>query len=296
MPTASDVGARASSWLPSSSEIGAAPVSHAVSSITYGASSTTNYGHIRASGYGTSSYYAVTAESTSSNTTLNSTTYLYFGTHMINVNSTMAGITGIDGLTATTVRATLCALPASNITGLAGSGQAVEQVLSIPALQRVYHRYCRVAGSEYGVWYPILDGSALGAAGGIATLNSDGKLSQMPTAADTGAIAESFRGVSLWNGSWSSGKITVENFTKYNLYKICFGGQSTAIFATRVLSAVRGWSGYSTATPDIFSYHFSASYSGNVLNWGVCNSMGHLVSSNHTASANFPVTDIYGII
>ena len=45
--SASDVGARSSSWTPSYSDVKAAPTSHASSATTYGVGTSANYGHVR---------------------------------------------------------------------------------------------------------------------------------------------------------------------------------------------------------------------------------------------------------
>lgn len=155
------------------SSIGAAPISHAVEDTTYGASTSSLRGHMMFAGNGGSSSRAISLSTSSTTlTTLDTTTYLYTGIWYVSVNSSTAGATGISGLTTTAVKATLITLPPNNITGIASSGYGVEQILSIPKLQKTYHRYCRVESTEYSTWTQILDSNTLPATGGLKTLNA----------------------------------------------------------------------------------------------------------------------------
>ena len=155
------------------SSIGAAPISHAVEDTTYGASTSSLRGHMMFAGNGGSSSRAISLSTSSTTlTTLDTTTYLYTGIWYVSVNSSTTGATGISGLTTTAVKATLITLPPNNITGIASSGYGVEQILSIPKLQKTYHRYCRVESTEYSTWTQILDSNTLPATGGLKTLNA----------------------------------------------------------------------------------------------------------------------------
>ena len=156
--TAAQVGARPSSWTPTYSQIGAAPTIHTSTSTTYGAGTYSSYGHMRFAGNGGSSHYAIPINTTTTTlSTLDTTTYLYTGVYDIAISSSTSGAAGIEGLSSTAVRATLTALPPNNITGLAASATGVEQILSIPKLQKTYPRYCRVTGTEYGTWTSLID-------------------------------------------------------------------------------------------------------------------------------------------
>lgn len=133
------------------------------------------WGHTRLAGNGGSTSYTMPmSTSAGSISTLDSTAYLYAGVYMISINSSTAGTNGLQGLTSTATRATLITLPPNNITGSPSSGNALEQILSIPKLRKTYHRYCRVSSTEYGAWAPLLDGSDLGKAGGAAALDASG--------------------------------------------------------------------------------------------------------------------------
>ena len=171
--TAAQVGARPSSWTPTYSQIGAAPTTHTSTSTTYGAGTYSSYGHMRFAGNGGSSHYAIPINSTTTTlSTLDTTTYLYTGVYDIAISSSTSGAAGIEGLSSTAVRATLTALPPNNITGLAASASGVEQILSIPKLQKTNHRYCRVTGTEYGTWKQILDINILPATSGFRSINA----------------------------------------------------------------------------------------------------------------------------
>ncbi|MCI9274203.1 MAG: hypothetical protein HFE39_09685 [Clostridiales bacterium] len=136
---------------------------------------TTAWGHTRLAGNGGSTSYTMPVSTTAGSVnTLNSTTYLCAGIYMISINASTAGAAGIQGLTSTATRATLTTLPPNNITGSPSSGNALEQILSIPKLQKTYHRYCRVSGTEYGAWARLLDAADLGKAGGAAELDANG--------------------------------------------------------------------------------------------------------------------------
>ena len=154
-------------------DIGAAPKSHASSSTTYGAGTYSQRGHLRLCGNGGSSDYAMTISSKSTVSALNMTTYSYAGVYFILINSSTIGTTGIEGLTTSYVYATLTTLPPQKITGSASSGRSYEQILSIPKLQKTYHRYNYVSGSTYGTWKEIIDSDAVSyKSGDILTLST----------------------------------------------------------------------------------------------------------------------------
>ena len=275
---------------------GVAGTSHTSTSTTYGAATYTYYGHMRFAGNGSSTYYALPVYYTASTlSTLNTTTYMYAGVFFAPISSSTAGTTGVEGLTSTSVRATIISLTPGAVTGTTTSGTGVEQILSIPKLGKTYHRYCRVTSTEYGTWYPMLDGADLGVAGGIATLNAAGKLAQMPTAADVGAVADSFRGALLWSGSWSSGSITVPNYTDYRAYLINMDGVGSSILAIRSASFLRGIGGYG-ASDVLYTYQLGVTSNGNTLTWGNCNMLRHNPSSNHGAFTIYNVSEIIGLI
>lgn len=103
------------------------------------------------------------------------------------------------------------------------------------------------------------------------------------------------RGELLWSGNWSSGEIKVHNSDRYNGFKISMSGQGTAILAMKQGSFVRGVGGYSSATPTINTYHFNATFEGDVWTFVACNSMTHTPNASHGNVADNVVTGIYGL-
>lgn len=276
---------------------GVAGTSHTSTSTTYGAATYSYYGHMRFAGNGSSTYYALPVYYTASTlSTLNTTTYMYAGVFFAPISSLTAGTTGVEGLTSTSVRATIISLTPGAVTGTPTSGTGVEQILSIPKHGKTYHRYCRVTSTEYGTWFPMLDGADLGVAGGIATLNAAGKLAQMPTAADVGAVADSFRAKLLWSGSWSSGSITVPDFDKYRLFQIGLEGAGAPIITAKHGTYLRGIGGFTTEAPTIITYHLGITFSGNTLTWVACNGFSHVPSGSHGSISSNGISGITGII
>lgn len=111
-----------------------------------------------------------------------------------------------------------------------------------------------------------------------------------------GGMADTEMKKNLWNGEWSSGTIEVPNTNKYMLYAIRMSGQGTMVLAMRYGTHIRGIGGYSTATPSVLMYNFTATVSGNNWTFVACNYEHHTPSGNHGAITNCTVTSIIGII
>lgn len=130
---------------------------------------------------------------------------------------------------------------------------------------------------------------------GLASLNASGKLVQMPTASDVGAVATSFLGQALWSGTWNSGSITVEGFANYHLFEIQLGTQIKCI-GIRFNASLVQFYGMSAHDTLFNTYAGTFSVSGNTLTWGRANGLSHTVSGNHSALYTYSITQINGII
>ena len=104
----------------------------------------------------------------------------------------------------------------------------------------------------------------------------------------------------LWSGSWSSGSISVPDFTRYRLYalytasKSSGSGNGTVILAFRMGSWFRGMGGYSTNTPTITHYYFNATTSNS---WSTISFIECIAErSDGTNTTELAVTDILGIV
>lgn len=103
------------------------------------------------------------------------------------------------------------------------------------------------------------------------------------------------RGKVLWEGNWSSGKITVPDTGNYNGFKISFSGQGTAVLAIKQGVYIRGIGGYSTAENAIITYHFAATFDGDEWTFVASNRFNHNPSSNHGSVSNNVITSIIGL-
>ena len=98
---------------------------------------------------------------------------------------------------------------------------------------------------------------------------------------------------SLWDGSWSSGTITVPGIQDYNMFRIELEGQGTIITAYRWGSHLRGIGGYVSAAGNKLAYLFTATLSGNTLTWVDC---VDIYINNSTKVDPCTVTGITGIL
>ena len=98
---------------------------------------------------------------------------------------------------------------------------------------------------------------------------------------------------SLWDGSWSSGTITVPGIQDYNMFRIGMEGQGTVITAYRWGSHLRGIGGYVSSAGNKLAYLFTATLSENTLTWVNC---VDIYINNSSTVDPLTVTTIYGIL
>lgn len=96
----------------------------------------------------------------------------------------------------------------------------------------------------------------------------------------------------LWTGTWSSGTISVPGSSEYGLFQIRLSGQGTTIPVLKHGQHLRGMGGYSSATPTIITYQFTATISGDTWTFVACNSENH--STN--AVTSLVISSICGIV
>lgn len=135
----------------------------------------------------------------------------------------------------------------------------------------------------------VILSSEKGAPSGVATLDENG----LVPGEQVNAVVPG--GTLLWEGSWESGDLTVENADKFKLFQILMSGQGTTILAARTSQHIRGIGGYATAAPKIYTYHFSATVAENTWSLVSCNSMVHNPGSSHDEANGKIVTSIYGL-
>ena len=99
----------------------------------------------------------------------------------------------------------------------------------------------------------------------------------------------------LWNGSWSSGSITISGIENYQVFKVTLSEQGTSILALRTGNYLRGIGAQPTAK-SVITHQFAATISGNTLTLVSANTLEHIQSSNHTAVTTLAVGSIIGII
>lgn len=102
----------------------------------------------------------------------------------------------------------------------------------------------------------------------------------------------------LWSGSWNSGAITIPGFEKYCGFIMTMQGQGTTMPVYRApgSSHMRGMNGYSSVTPTITSYHFTATVAGETLTFVACNSISHGANANHGTVNNYTISGLYGVV
>lgn len=83
------------------------------------------------------------------------------------------------------------------------------------------------------------------------------------------------RGVVLWEGSWSSGSITVLNTSKYTGFQIFMVDMTSTILAMKHVNRIRGLGGFAAAdSSDTTAYYFSTNYIGNEWTFNACRGGG----------------------
>lgn len=105
----------------------------------------------------------------------------------------------------------------------------------------------------------------------------------------------------LWEGTWSSGKITIPNANQYSVFLLKTKSRSsgsvngTLILALRVDTWLRGMGGYSTDTPIMTHYYFNAqsdSATSNTFNFIECIAQ----RNDGTNTTELSVAAIYGVV
>lgn len=150
-------------------------------------------------------------------------------------------------------------------------------------------------GARPDDWMPSADdvgaipAEEKGAASGVATLDENG----LVPGEQVNAVVPG--GTLLWEGSWESGDLTVENADKFKLFQILMSGQGTTILAARTNQHIRGIGGHATAAPKIYTYHFTATVAENTWSLVSCNSMVHNPGSSHDEANGKTVASIYGL-
>jgi hypothetical protein len=141
-----------------------------------------------------------------------------------------------------------------------------------------------------------------GTANGIATLDASGKLTQMPTASDVGAVASADLEKRLWSSSsgWTSGSITVPGFSNYHLFAIQVGSAIRCL-GVRYNTGSLQFSGIVTSANYAVSYSGSFLIDGDSLTWNGCRSLSHYPDSysggnGHSNVVDQSITAIYGIL
>jgi hypothetical protein len=100
----------------------------------------------------------------------------------------------------------------------------------------------------------------------------------------------------LWEGSWSAGNITVPGLSNYRL--LLFQGTSASNFFIAWVgpTEIRGGSSISSRTPVLYTLHFVAGRSGDVLTYSVSKYLGHSPSGGHGSDTDVPIAKIYGLM
>lgn len=137
---------------------------------------------------------------------------------------------------------------------------------------------------------------------GLASLNASGKLVQMPTASDVGAVASADLEKRLWSSSsgWNSGSITVPGFSNYHLFAIQVGSAIRCL-GVRYNTGSLQFSGIVTSANYAVSYSGSFLIDGDSLTWNGCRSLSHYPDSysggnGHSNVVDQSITAIYGIL
>jgi len=99
--------------------------------------------------------------------------------------------------------------------------------------------------------------------------------------------------VKIWEGTWSSGAITVANINNYALFIVHIG--AVFMLVSRIGTYFRGGTLYNSNNTAI-SYFLSATISGTTLTLENCSSISHMSNGNHGYNAGQSVSEIFGFL
>lgn len=100
----------------------------------------------------------------------------------------------------------------------------------------------------------------------------------------------------IWEGSWSTGKITIPNWRKYNIFTIVMEGAASPVLLIRYGNTLRGIGGNITEG-GIWTMSASLTInSDDSWQYGYVGFMGHTKESNHgTLTNNAAILGIWGL-
>ena len=96
----------------------------------------------------------------------------------------------------------------------------------------------------------------------------------------------------LWTGSWSSGNISVPEFSDYSLFEITYDNKGTKSLATKHGIYFRGLGGFAASASSFMILGFGATFSGNTLTFGYA-AERNIIADTQT---ELTVTSIVGIV
>ena len=128
---------------------------------------------------------------------------------------------------------------------------------------------------------------------GATTTNIDGLLKGNGTVLRAVPGVDYPKMVKIWEGTWSSGAITVADINKYALFIVHVG--AVFMLVSRIGTYFRGGTLYNSSNTAI-SYFLSAIISGTTLTLENCSSISHLSNGNHGSNAGQSVLEIFGFL
>ena len=99
----------------------------------------------------------------------------------------------------------------------------------------------------------------------------------------------------LWEGSASSGTITVPGTEDYNFFILTFNNQGTVIPAFKWENNIRGLGGYAQASQH-HTKAFTATFDEDVWTITAQTYANHKFSGDHTAATNMTLTSVIGVL
>ncbi len=107
------------------------------------------------------------------------------------------------------------------------------------------------------------------------------------------------RATKLWEGSWSSGSITVPGSEDYDEFNVVISASGIAIKVLRNTLASAAIFGISGSIPSagtaVSTYHFACTVSGTTWTWQNAGSLNHNGGTTHGTVSIVSVTAVYGV-